>query len=113
MLANAGFENAYGEREVEDDLEDEFGQEVGWDSDSDDGSVANPPPRAATGASAVSVAFAGHGAAPVGGAARRRDGVRRGGGLDPGTGIGTGTGTGIGTRGYERVPVESPCPRRS
>ena len=45
MLANAGFENAYGEREVEDDLEDEFGQEVGWDSDSDDGSVANPPPR--------------------------------------------------------------------
>ena len=40
---------------------------------------------------------------------RRRDGVRRGGGLDPGTGIGTGTGTGIGTRGYERVPVESPA----
>jgi hypothetical protein len=37
MLANAGFENSYGEREVEDDLEDDFGQEVGWDSGSDDG----------------------------------------------------------------------------
>ena len=37
MLANAGFENSYGERVVEDNLEDDFGQEVGWDSDSDDG----------------------------------------------------------------------------
>ena len=40
MLANAGFENSYGEREVEDDLEDEFGQELGWDSDSDYGGGA-------------------------------------------------------------------------
>merc|ERR1719498_1077599 len=36
MLANAGFENSYGEREVEDDLEDDFGQEVGWDSRKED-----------------------------------------------------------------------------
>jgi len=52
MLANAGFENSYGERDVEDDLEDAFGDEIGWDSDPDDlerGSADGDPPRSVSG----------------------------------------------------------------
>ena len=45
MLANAGFENSYDGRYVEDDLEDDFGENVGWDSgDDEDGGRAGDTP---------------------------------------------------------------------
>ena len=106
MLANAGFENARGEREVEDDLEDEFGQEVGWDSDSDDARQSAPRGDRSERRLAFAVL------APARRrAVRRRDGVRRWWTRPRGPGSGPGPGPDRDPR-MSAFPVESP-PRRS
>ena len=110
MLANAGSENACREREVEDDLEDEFGQEVGWDSDSDDGSVASAAARSHRSERRLCrLCRAWRRSRRRGGAADNDGRRRRGGGLDPGRScFGTGTGIPQFPAAFQSSPLPAP-----